>query len=80
MALIQSYINLLSTDILSLLDRSTDRSSALDEHIALLEDYGTDITERILSIDEQLSELRAIVDENTALGSKAKTNLDTSYT
>lgn len=75
-----NHISISSRQISSLLDRSTDRSSALDEHIALLEDYGTDITERILSIDEQRansvpSSMRIPLSE-----ARQSTNLDTSYT
>jgi hypothetical protein len=79
MSMIQSYANLLSTDILSLLDRSTDRANTLDDHITLLEDYGEDITERIIYIDEQIRELNNIINESTQIGTSAKANLDTSY-
>lgn len=79
MSMIQSYANLLSTDIVSMLDRSTDRAAALDEHIKLLEEYGQDITERLIYLDEQLSELGNIVGENTDIITKAKSNLDISY-
>lgn len=79
MSMIQSYNNLLSTDIIALLDRSADRAWALDEHIKLLEEYGQDVTSRILYIDEQLAELTAIVNESTTTGNNAKTNLDSSY-
>ena len=36
MLALESYANLLSTDIVALLDQSTDRTQALDEHIELL--------------------------------------------
>lgn len=79
MSMIQNYANLLGTDIIWLLDQSLDRANALDEHIALLRDYGEDITARILSLDEQIQELNNIIAENTALGTSAKTNLDRAY-
>ncbi len=79
MSMIQSYANLLSTDIVSMLDRSTDRWAALDEHIKFLEDYGQDITERLLYLGEQIAELTNIVNESTAIETQAKTNLDTSF-
>lgn len=79
MSYIASYQHLLLTDIVGLLDRSTDRSEALDEHIALLESYGQDTTEKILSLDEQISELSTIIGENTSKANQAKAQIDASY-
>jgi hypothetical protein len=45
---INSYVNLLKTDIVSLLDQANDRSEALDEHMALLASYHTDTKARLI--------------------------------
>lgn len=80
MSAIASYNNLLSTDIVSMLDRSTDRWAALDEHIATLESYGEDVTEKIFSLDEQIRELDAIIQEKNTQTNSAKAQMDASYT
>ncbi len=80
MSFLVSYGHLLSIDVVALLDKSSDRSESLDEHISLLESYGQDAAERILSIDEQISELSTIVSESTSKANSAKAILDSTYT
>jgi hypothetical protein len=79
MSFLTSYGHLLSIDVVALLDKSTDRSETLDEHISLLENYGQDAAERILSIDEQISELSTIVSESSSKANSAKAVLDSTY-
>lgn len=57
----QSYLNILKTDILSMLEESGDRAIVLDEHIELLKSYYTTTSERILLLSEQSRDLQAIL-------------------
>ena len=61
MIAIQSYVNVLKTDIVALLDRAKDRTSALDEQIDILKSYYTRTADRLSIIREQLSELTTIL-------------------
>jgi hypothetical protein len=79
MSFINTYDTLLSTDIVGLLDRSDDRTDALDGHINILEDYGQDVTEKILSLEEQINELSAIITEQNGKSNNAKAVLENSY-
>ena len=78
MQAIQTYVNILETDIPSLLDQSTDRTMALDEHIALLKHYGTKTNDNLIILDEQILDLKAIIDNNTADTESAKSVLQSS--
>lgn len=61
MIAIQSYVNLLRTDIIALLDQTTDRSVTLDEHIEILKGYYTRAADRLAIIGEQIVELNTIL-------------------
>jgi hypothetical protein len=78
MQTIQTYINILETDIPGVLDRATDRAAALDEHIGLLKSYGTKTNDLLIILDEQIADLRAILAKNTVDTATAKTTLQSS--
>lgn len=79
MVAINTYNNLLSTDIISMLDRATDRTIALDEHISLLRDYGNQTNERIMVLDEQIADLNAIVTRDSTDIESSKAEMQSSY-
>jgi hypothetical protein len=58
----QSYLNLLKTDIVALLDNATDRTVVLDEHIELLKSYYTRTSERTLLLSEQSRDIIALLE------------------
>jgi hypothetical protein len=72
MQAIQTYVNVIETDIPSLLDQSADRTATLDEHIALLKHYGTKTNDTLIILDEQISDLGAIISKNTEDTTTAK--------
>jgi len=74
MLALQTYINLLQTDIVKMLDSATDRSLALDEHISTLKEYGNKTNERIGVLDEQITDLQAIIAKSTTDTTNAKTS------
>lgn len=79
MIAVSSYANLLSTDILSLLDQSGDRSTALNEHIALLKNYYTRTEDRIKTISEQMSDLSGLMSSAGANTTSAKAVMQNSF-
>ncbi len=79
MKMIESYKNVLETNIVALLDGTTNRSDVLDEHISLLRNYGQDTTEQLITLDDQIAELTAIIAENNSKTQSAKGTLDSSY-
>lgn len=79
MVAISNYTNLLSTDIVKMLDSATDRTIALDEHIALLRDYGNKTNERLLILDEQIADLTAIMSRSASDMQTAKADMQASY-
>ena len=58
---LQSYVNLLRTDIIGLLDQTEDRTIALDEHIDLLKSYYVRTGDRTALLAEQSRDLSAII-------------------
>jgi len=78
MQAIQTYVNLLETDIPGILDTSTNRAASLDEHIALLKHYGMRTNDRMLILDEQIADLRSIIRKNTEDTTIAKNTLQAS--
>lgn len=72
---IQTYVNILKTDIAGLLDGAADRTTSLDEHIALLKYYGNKTNDRIIILDEQISDLKAIITKNVEDTTQAKSVL-----
>ena len=79
MLLLQSYVNLLKTDIVSMLDQATDRTVALDEHIALLKEYYTKTTERGALISEQSADLQSILKDAVDTTTLAKVKMEEKY-
>jgi len=79
MIAIQSYVNVLKTDIASLLDQSSDRTKALDEHIEILKSYYTRTADRILLIENQITELNMILTSATQATTVAKTTMEEKY-
>lgn len=76
---IQSYLNVLRIDILSLLANSPDRAKALDEHIELLKSYYLRTLERTNILATQMAELRNIVASTTAQTEAAKATMQEKY-
>jgi hypothetical protein len=62
---INSYVNILSTDIVDMLDQSTDRVVALDDHIALLVSTYKDTADHIQRLQSQYKELENILKDTT---------------
>lgn len=54
MLAVSSYANILSTDIVHLLDSATDRQVALTEHISLLKSYYNKTLDRLSVISDQI--------------------------
>lgn len=79
MIAISSYINLLSTDIPTLLDHSADRSSTLNEQISLLKSYYNKTLERITIINEQIVDLTNIVNQSNNATNWAKSIMESSF-
>ncbi len=79
MIAIQSYVNVLKTDIIVLLDRTTDRTVALDEHIDILKSYYTRTADRLSVISEQLTELNGILASATQVSTSAKATMESKY-
>lgn len=75
---IQTYINIMETDIPALLTQSTDRATTIDEHIALLKHYGNKTNDSLMILDEQITDLRAIISKNTEDTNQAKWTLQSS--
>lgn len=79
MVAINTYTNLLSTDIIKMLDGATDRAIALDEYISLLKDYGNKTNDRMAILDEQIIDLNAIITKDTDDITTAKIDMQASY-
>lgn len=79
MLALQTYVNLLQTDIAKMLDAATDRQVALDEHISILRDYGNKTNERITILNEQIAELQAIIGKSTTDTANAKNVMQSSF-
>ena len=76
MVALQAYVSLLQTDIVSMLDQSADRTTALDEHIELLKSAYTRTAERLSVIGEQIADLKAIQTTALATTADAKTKME----
>jgi hypothetical protein len=79
MRAIDSYVNLLKTDIKILLDESTDRASTLDEHIDILKSYYIRTSERTVLLTEQSRELQTVLTDARTLTESAKITMETTY-
>ncbi len=79
MLALQTYLNLLQTDIVKMLDSATDRQVALDEHISILKDYGNKTNERIKILNEQITDLTAIMTRSTTDTTNAKNIMQSSF-
>ncbi len=76
---IQSYVNVLKTDIIALLDRATDRTVALGEHIDILKSYYLRTADRLTIISDQITELNAIIQTTTQTTNTAKIAMESHY-
>ena len=76
---LQSYVNLLRTDILGLLDQSEDRTVALDEHIDLLKSYYVRTSDRTTLLAEQARDLVAILTAASQKTLSAKQSMEEKY-
>ncbi len=74
-----SYLNLLKTDIVALLDESTERGTALDEHIDLLKSYYMKTSERTTLLTEQSRDLQAILVASSQVTEAAKKSMEEKY-
>jgi hypothetical protein len=75
----QSYLNLLKTDIVSLLDGSADRAVTLDEHIDLLKSYYIKTSERTTLLAEQSRDLKAILVGSSQTIEASKKSMEEKY-
>ncbi len=79
MLAVSSYSNVLSTDIITLLDGAVDRTNALNEHISLLKSYYNRTLERLTVINEQINDLQGIISQANTTTNGAKVAMQTSY-
>ncbi len=79
MLAVSSYTNILSADIVNLLDSATDRATTLNEHISLLKSYYNRTLERLIIIGDQIADLQGIISQSTTATAGAKTAMQTSY-
>lgn len=79
MLAISAYVNVLKTDIVSMLDQATDRTRTLDEQIELLKSYYTKTNERLALINEQMTDIKAIIASSNEVTTKAKTSMEAQY-
>ena len=79
MLAVSSYMNVLSTDIPTLLDNAVDRTNAINEHISLLKSYYNRTLERLTVINEQIADLQWIISQTTSSSDWAKVVMQTSY-
>lgn len=79
MLLLESYVNLLKTDIVDMLDQSVDRTKELDEHIAILKEYYTKTSERMNILAEQYRDLQALLKNAVETTGIAKVKMEEKY-
>ena len=75
----QSYLNVLKTDIVWLLDESENRANALDEHIDILKSYYMRTSERTTLLAEQSRDLQAILTSSSQRTEAAKKAMEEKY-
>jgi len=75
---IQTYVSILETNVTNLLRETADRATTLDEHIALLKHYGTKTNETLMILDEQIAELKNIIESNKSDSTASKQVLQSS--
>ncbi len=75
----QSYLNVLKVDIVSLLDETDDRARALDEHIDILKSYYIRTSERINLLAEQSRDLVVILTSASQTTESAKKAMEEKY-
>jgi hypothetical protein len=79
MMALQSYVNVLKTDVAALLEESGDRASTLDEHIDILKSYYVRTSERITNLSEQRKELQSIITTSSSVTIASKAAMDEKY-
>ncbi len=75
---IQTYVNILETNIVKTLEEAADRRLTLDEHIALLKYYGNKTNDTLIILDEQILDLKSIINNSTTETTRSKETLQTS--
>lgn len=80
MVAITAYANVLKTDLLNMLDSSSNRTATLDNHISLLKSYYLKTQDSLAVIADQKAELKAILSESVDAQNGAKSTLQNSYT
>jgi hypothetical protein len=78
MQAIQAYVSILEINIVRLLEESPSRAATLDEHIALLKHYGTKTNDSLIILDEQILDLKAIIENNARDSTESKDVLQSS--
>lgn len=79
MMAISSYAWVLSTDIITLLDKAPNRQAALNDHIALLKNYGIRTKDRIQIIETQIADLNGVVASTSEKTNQAKSIMQWSF-
>lgn len=79
MLAVSSYKNILTTDIPNLLDNSSNRTNSLNEHISLLKSYYNKTIERLTIINEQITDLNAIINHSNMATNWAKSVMEASF-
>lgn len=77
---ITTYANILQMDITKMLDNSSNRKAALENHISLLDSYYTKTKDQLNIVTEQKKELSEILNNSTNNEKNAKNILQESYT
>jgi hypothetical protein len=79
MRAINSYLNLLKTDIPDMLSSASDRRAILDEHIDILKSYYTRTVERTELLSEQSREYEQVLSDALSRIEVAKTTMEERY-
>ncbi len=79
MLAVSSYMNVMSTDIPTLLDNAVDRTTTLNEHISLLKSYYNRTLERLTVIGEQIADLQGIIAQSATTTNESKSIMQSSY-
>ena len=79
MLAITTYANILQIDILQMLNSSSNRATALDNHISLLKSYYLKTQENLSIVRDQKNDLNNILNQTNSAQTNAKGVLQNSY-
>lgn len=79
MLAITAYANVLKMDILEILNTSSNRSAALENHISLLKSYYRKTEEQLSIIRDQKNDIKALAEKTVQEEKEAKNTLQWSY-